>query len=145
MNLYAILGGLAALAFAFGCGMATNGYMRDAEDNAELVKTQAALIKVRADNDAHVAKLNQEQSDEIARINDRHRAELDRLRKRPARMPESSRGACKGATGAELSGPDGGFLSGESARANEQREALAKCYAWIDKVKGADSFTQPPH
>lgn len=136
MNPSAILGGLAALAFAFGCGMATNGYMRDAEDNAQLVAAQQAAVEIKEAWNADIARQKQEQADEIASINRRLLDGLDGLRNRPARMPEPARQAAQGATGAELSKPDAEFLERIAAEADEQREALRQCYAWIETVKG---------
>lgn len=61
---------------------------------------------------------------------------LDSLRDRPERrLPDDSRANCKGATGAELSEPDGRFLAGEAARGNELRDGLEACYAYADTVK----------
>jgi hypothetical protein len=56
-------------------------------------------------------------------------SELERLRNRPPRRVEVIRGgACQGVTGAELSGPDGEFLSREAARAQRiltERDEIA--------------------
>lgn len=58
-----------------------------------------------------------------------HQRDLDSVRNRPARRPEAVRGAtCEGVTGAQLSGPDAGFLVGEAARAQRilaERDDLA--------------------
>lgn len=55
---------------------------------------------------------------------------------RRADVPGIAATACSGATGAELSGPDGRFLAREAARANRLRAALAECQGWIDTVTG---------
>ena len=62
----------------------------------------------------------------------RHLATIDELRNRPERSVNS--GACTGASGAELSRPDAGFLAGEAARAERQRNALEACYAQYDSL-----------
>lgn len=59
---------------------------------------------------------------------------LERLRQRPQRLSEAARPACKGGTGAELSGPDAGFLEREAARADGLRAALNACYSWAETV-----------
>lgn len=61
---------------------------------------------------------------------------LNGLRDRPERaMPDDSRAGCKGATGAELSRPDAGFLVREAARADRLQSALTACYAYADKLR----------
>ena len=88
------------------------------------------------DMQAKATKDRQEHADEVHRINARLADALERLRKRPERLPESARAACEGATGRELSGTDAAFLVREPARADELRAALTACYHWIDTVKG---------
>ena len=61
---------------------------------------------------------------------------LDELRKRPSRVPMSNApGAAKGATGAELSREDAGFLAREAARADALRAELNYCYRMYDEAK----------
>lgn len=51
-----------------------------------------------------------------------HQRDLDSVRNRPPRRVEVVRaGTCEGVTGAQLSGPDAGFLVGEAARAERIR------------------------
>jgi len=134
MNPYAILGGLVALAVAFGIGMATNGYMRDAKENKQLLAAQSAAIQIKDAWNADIARQKQEQADEVARINDRLSDALVRLRNRPDRLPEPARKACEGATGAELAAGDGEFLTRYAAAAAAQQTALMECYAWVDTI-----------
>lgn len=70
---------------------------------------------------------------------------LDELRKRPSRVPvPNSTGTSKGATGAELSREDAGFLAREAARADALRSELNYCYKMYDEAK--DSFVRnKPH
>lgn len=63
----------------------------------------------------------------------RQLALIDELRNRPERAVNPT--TCTGATGAELSRPDAGFLAGEAARADRQRNALEACYAQYDSLK----------
>ncbi|RYF30744.1 MAG: hypothetical protein EOO23_04445 [Comamonadaceae bacterium] len=70
---------------------------------------------------------------EINSINRRLADALERLRNRPDRLPIDPV-ACKGATGAELSGPDAGFLEREAARADSLRAALSACYKQYDSL-----------
>lgn len=90
---------------------------------------------------AQVGQIEQEKVDAISDINRRHAVELDGLRKRADRKPTGASqtpGAaptCEGATGAELSRSDAGFLAGEAARADQQRAALGACYSAYDAVR----------
>lgn len=61
---------------------------------------------------------------------------LNGLRDRPDRhLPDDPRANCTSATGAELSRPDGQFLAGEAARADELRDGLEACYAYADTLR----------
>jgi hypothetical protein len=61
---------------------------------------------------------------------------LDELRKRPPRVPvPNAPGSAKGATGAELSREDAGFLTREAARADALRAELNYCYRMYDEAK----------
>lgn len=89
---------------------------------------------------ARVGQVEQEKTNENARIAARYTAELDGLRKRaerrptpPSGMPEAAT-SCAGATGAELSIGDSIFLARYAARADQQRAALAACYGAYDAV-----------
>lgn len=61
---------------------------------------------------------------------------VERLRKRPARLPDDRRAHCQGATGAELSAEDGIFLRGEATAAAICWAELGRCYSYADKVEG---------
>lgn len=95
---------------------------------AEVAQAQADL---QAKND-QIHKQAQEHADEVRTINTRLADALERLRKRPERLPEPSRKACEGSTGRELAGVDAAFLERYAARAAEQESALRACYSWID-------------
>lgn len=82
--------------------------------------------------------IEQEKTNEIARIRTDSAAAIARLQNRPDRQPARPGGAapqapaCQGATGAELSRSDAVFLDGEATRADEQRAALSACYRAYD-------------
>lgn len=134
MNPYPIL---ACLLLCAACGL--GGYrhgvsVTEARHDADALKLVQAAIKIKEAWNDDLATQRQRQADEVRAINARLADALERLRQRPARMPEPARETCKGATGAELSGDDAGFLVREAARADELREALRACYGWIDTV-----------
>ena len=88
-----------------------------------------------------VGLAEQDKQNEIARIRNSYSAQLASLQQRADRKPASPSGvpqataACEGATGAELSRPDAGFLVSEAARADELRAGLAACYQAYDSVR----------
>ena len=123
-----LAGSLCFASFEFG---------RDFEHGkqAQVLATQQAEAakQLQAKND-QIHKQAEEHADEVRTINARLSDALERLRKRPERMPESSRSACEGASGRELAAGDAEFLSRYAARAAEQESALKACYAWVDSV-----------
>jgi hypothetical protein len=134
LNPWVLLGALAAAIGLFLGGYAKGRADMDASYRAEqLDRIEAARETERLANRA-AAALQEKRDAETRRINDRLADALERLRNRPARLPEPARPSCRGATGAELSGPDGGFLEREAARADELRAALAQCQAWVKQV-----------
>ncbi|MEN9885704.1 MAG: hypothetical protein RL758_282 [Pseudomonadota bacterium] len=104
------------------------------------VESERVEAKRREDALSASAAIQQKEHDEqVTAI----RARLDRalisLRQRAARRPDvpTAAAACKGATGADLSGPDGIFLAREAARAERLRGALAACYQQYDAAREA--------
>lgn len=87
-----------------------------------------------------IGKIEQEKTDEIARIRTTYAATIASLQQRPDRKPTNPGGVpapsatCQGATGLELSRADAGFLVGEAARADELRTALGACYKAYDSL-----------
>ena len=137
MSLYAkIVAALLVLAAAFGVGYRHGLKVKQGEWDAERLQLQTAAVQLKEAWNADISEQKQRQSDEVRNINARLSDALERLRKRPDRLPEPARASCEGATGAELSGPDSAFLEREAARADELRAALSACYQWIDTVKG---------
>jgi hypothetical protein len=104
------------------------------KDAADL-RDQVARAEQRATATARQTFRNQENRDaEDLAVHARLADALERLRKRPDRMPAAATAACEGGTGAQLSGPDAGFLEREAARADLLRSALRECYGWVDAV-----------
>lgn len=123
-----LAGSLCFASFEFG-----REYERGKQAQVLATQQSEAAQQLQAKN-VQIHKQAQEHADEVRTINSRLADAIERLRKRPDRMPESSRSACAGATGAELSGPDAGFLIREASRADGIRAALKECYAWIDQA-----------
>lgn len=95
------------------------------------VSTLEDALKFKEDTHAQVL-------DFVAAV---HQRDLDSLRNRPTRRVEVVQGgACAGVTGAELSRPDAGFLTGEAARAQRilsERDEIAGKFN--DLLKACDS------
>ena len=131
---------LALIGFGFGCIEIGKDLKQGEWDADNLIKAERRAAEVaqsqadlQAKND-QIHKQAQEHADEVRTINDRLAVALERLRKRPERMPEPARSACSGATGRELAGVDAAFLERYAARAARQESALNACYAWMDTV-----------
>lgn len=113
-------------------------YGVDFANDRHEVKRLEAVEKARQVEQNWIAKteaLENVKTQEIARIAAERDRLLRQLRDRPDRMPEAAAAACKGATGAELSGPDAGFLAGYAAEAARVAAELAECQGWVDEVK----------
>lgn len=78
----------------------------------------------------------QKQFNDQVRINAQLNVDLDKLRKRPNRKQQASNSvfSCEGATGADLSAEDAGFLTREAARADQIRSGLETCQNYADSV-----------
>lgn len=122
----------AAAALVMGVGGYTAGrfhqYFNDRE--AQRVAVLEAEKEARTKEDELRAEHRTIQDvllGQLASANARGDALADELRTRPNRLPEASRTACKGSTGAELSGPDGQFLARFATRAQLVQEQLEAC------------------
>jgi hypothetical protein len=142
LNPWVLLGALiSAIALIFGGyawgSSAKNTYWLS-RINADKAKAiEQALTTERNNQEKANAAIRQQAADQAA-INNRLRSDLASLRDRPERagnLSAVSRNSCQGATGAELSRSDAGFLVGEAARADEIRAGLIACYAVIDGVR----------
>lgn len=138
----ALLGAILAL-----CGLLwkLHDLVWDSGYQARVVEEQKASTEALRRNEINTRNLQsdvdrarKEKDDEIRKINGRLSAALERLRQRADRPPADLPGpprACEGATGAELSGPDAGFLEREAARAEQLRAALGACYEAYDAAR----------
>lgn len=126
----------AALAAGLVIGGYTGWTFNQARHDSAMVDAQQQAQQTEDQHNAELAKQNQAHADAVRDVNRKLSDALERLRKRPERRHEPASAACEGGTGAELSGPDAGFLEREAARADELRAALGACYQWIDQVTG---------
>jgi len=114
-------------------------YLQGREDGANHVIAQQAAARSAADLKARETArqtfraMENRDAEDLA-VHARLADALERLRKRPDRVPAAAAPACEGATGAQLSGPDAGVLEREAARADLLRSALRECYGWVDAV-----------
>lgn len=128
--------GLVFGGYAWGDSSRNTWWLAKTETDKRLA-VEAALTTER-ENHAKANAIIRQQVTEQAAIAQRLRSDLISLRNRPERassLPSGSGYICKGATGAELSRPDGEFLSWEAARADEIRAGLVACYAVMDGVR----------
>lgn len=98
--------------------------------DSEKATTVTAQRDKEAALQASMDKLREDKNREAAKLRRTVAALTDSLRDRPDRPadPASSAGASSaGCTGAELYKPDGNFLVGEAARADQIRLALKSC------------------
>ncbi len=136
MNPYVLIGAVVILAishsFAFikGRGWERNDWNGKVIEQTEKVR-ETERVWQNAYNEASKSYLAR-----IGVINDRLHTALNGLRDRPDRpVPGATGTDCKGATGAELSRQDVGFLFGEAARADRLRTALGLCYSTYDSLR----------
>lgn len=140
-----LIGILAAAVVLFLAGWMGNGWRWEAryvslqkeyadaiiEANRE-ARRQEQLLQAKADT--QLVNKNAE----IKTIRTELDRALDELRERPSRVPvPNAAGAAKGATGAELSREDAGFLTREAARADALRAELNYCYRIYDEAKNS--------
>ena len=132
-----LIAALAALLGAFASGVWVQSYRTTAKHNAELVAAQDETAAIKRGWERRLSEQRQEYANEIAAINADRDDMLERLRKRPGRLPQPARAACTGSTGAELSAEDGSVLVGLAVEADTVAAKLTECQGWIDSVTGA--------
>jgi len=115
----------------FVAGWTVNGWRWEAKYANQLEAARETEQSLQAAVDA----ITNESAAKMRRIVGERDAAIKRLRNRPERMPESARADCKGATGAELSRQDAGFLVRFASDAETVRTALGICYDYADKIK----------
>ena len=131
-----IVAAIGILMSSFAAGMCVQSFVDDAQHNEALAQAQKETAAIKRGWDSKLAEQRQEYANEIAAINVDRDALLERLRKRPGRLPKPARAACTGSTGAELSSEDGSFLVGIAAEADSISARLKECQGWIDSVTG---------
>lgn len=132
-----IVAAIGILMSSFAAGMCVQSFVDDAQHNEALVQAQNETAAIKRGWDSKLAEQRQEYANEISAINADRDALLERLRKRPGRLPKPARAACTGSTGAELSAEDGSVLVGLAVEADTVAAKLTECQGWIDSVTGA--------
>lgn len=126
-----------ALAGLYVWGYTSGKASNEAEWQAKLQAQENEALKQQQKMQEKVNEVTATLQADKRSINAKYVAVLDELRNRPAdRLPDTSRAACNGATGAELSRPDAVFLVGEAARADKLAADLRACQAYIRTVTG---------
>lgn len=124
----AVLAGSNAWSYLHGVEVAQGRQARLQQQYVDTVRAQERARQHDQD------QRTQELSDEKDRIYRDLLLDYERLRQRAARLPESARADCAGATGRELSREDAELLSRIAADADRQRAALKACYDYADAV-----------
>lgn len=128
--------GLLGGGYAWGDSSRNTWWLAKTETDKRLAVEEA--LTTERENHAKANTIIRQQAAEQVAINQRLRLDLIGLRnraERAPRLPTSAGFSCQGATGAELSRPDGEFLSWEAARADDIRAGLAACYAILDAAR----------
>lgn len=135
-----VLAAVAALVagyFAWAKHQQGIGYeKRTAEYNAIALEATAENRRIEQRRQSMVADITKVKDETIRSINARLLDALDGLRNRPKRSSTAAGNTanCQGATGAELSKPDAGFLEREAARADTLRAGLDACYRQYESL-----------
>lgn len=125
----ALLMAMAAGLGGYGAGR-VHQYFDDREDyRVAALEAQIAADKITKDLDDKHKLTNGALQDELKTVRDRADVLADELRKRPDRLPPAARAACKGTTGAELSGRDAAAFARLGDRARAIQLELQACYA----------------
>lgn len=127
----AVVAGALAITGVFYAGR----HSANLEWEARVAKREKEAKEVTDGLTKLLEKSNAKYSEETREANTRLEYALRRLSERPNRLPSPARAACAGATGAELSAEDGGFLVREAARANSYALALTQCREAYDTAK----------
>lgn len=114
-----------------------HGYSTCTADN--LLAVNKAVEEDRKAEKLKQGKIDEEtkkQFDAQRRINRNLINDLSKLRERASRKQQTDKSklVCEGASGADLSAEDAGFLTREAARADEIRTGLKACYNFADTL-----------
>jgi hypothetical protein len=116
---------LLVMTFSIGWGSAIK-YRNGQDAKAALEASETARESERLAQ-RNLTRIADAKNQELRAVGDRLADALERLRNRPARLPEASRAACEGATGRELSGPDAAVLERYAADARRLQLELGAC------------------
>lgn len=138
-----ILAGLVAIGLAFMGGFGAGKSWSDDRWEAKAAK-QALDARATEDDLRKTLEGQRETSDaKLEEANVRLRDALERLLKRPERLSDAARAACKGTTGAELSGRDAAAFERLAARAQRVQVELERCLQDYDASKAKiDAFNK---
>lgn len=140
-NPWVILGVAAALAVSHGYvyvrGRADGAAGIQAKWDAQLAATATDALNKTVEIQEAVRKYGEARDKELSAVTTRLSRRVAELRNRAERrVPDPAAPSCAGATGAELSRPDGEFLERDiAARANRFRADLAICQAAYEKAR----------
>jgi hypothetical protein len=118
---------LALLVMTFSIGWGSAIKYRNGQDAKAALEASETARETERLVQRSLTRITDAKDKELRAVGDRLADALERLRNRPARLPEAARAACEGATGAQLSGPDSDFLAREAARADRLRAELGAC------------------
>ncbi len=136
MNPYVAIGVAVLLAVSHGWAYVTGGKHTEQKWQAEVAEQTAKAREQEQIWQGVVNETSKRYLETLGVVRGRLAIALNSLRDRPDRpLPEAPRTDCKGATGAELSRPDAGFLAGEAARADQMRAAYALCLQSYDLLR----------
>ena len=128
---YRVAGAAGILVATFALGWHFCNERQQAKRVASIEKAREVELEWQTNTEA----LRELKDEEIARIARERDDALLRLRNRPGRMSEAASASCQGATGAQLSGPDAGFLVGLAAEGARIAAELEECQGWVAAVK----------
>lgn len=128
---YRVAGAAGILVATFALGWHFCNERQQAKRVAAIEKAREVELEWQTNTEA----LREVKDEEIARIARERDDALLRLRNRPGRMPEAASASCQGATGAQLSSPDAGFLVGLAAEGARIAAELEECQGWVAAVK----------
>ena len=124
-----ILAALCLLAVAFASGWGAAIRHRNGQDARQALEASESAREAERLAQRNLTRIEDAKTAELRVVGDRLADALERVRDRPARLPEPARAACKGTTGAELADRDGGFLARFAADAARLQAAYDACAA----------------
>ena len=124
-----ILAALCLLAVAFASGWGAAIRHRNAQDARAALEASESAREAERLAQRNLTRIEDAKTAELRAVGDRLADALERVRDRPARLPEPARAACAGSTGRELSNQDAAAFERYGADAERLRIALQACEA----------------